>query len=53
VGDSAAIEQELVTIESMKMLMPVLAPVAGRVAEMCVSVDQTVSEGEVLIRIEA
>lgn len=52
-GDSADPEDELVTIESMKMLMPVLSPVAGRVTEVCVSVDQTVSDGDVLVRIEA
>jgi acetyl-CoA carboxylase biotin carboxyl carrier protein len=53
VGDSVAVDQEVVTIESMKMLMPVLAPAAGRVTEVRVAADQAVSEGDILVRVEA
>ncbi len=53
VGDQVAVDDELITIESMKMLMPVLAPAAGRVSEICVAVDQAVNEGELLLRLDA
>ena len=53
VGDQVTIDQELVTIESMKMLMPVIAEVAGRVTEICVVIDQAVTEGDVLLRLDA
>ncbi|TAJ16495.1 MAG: acetyl-CoA carboxylase biotin carboxyl carrier protein subunit [Dehalococcoidia bacterium] len=53
VGDQVAVDDELVTIESMKMLMPVMAPVAGRVSEICVAVDQAVNEGETILRLDA
>lgn len=52
VGDQVAVDDELVTIESMKMLMPVMAPVAGRVAEICVAVDQAVNEGEIILKLD-
>jgi acetyl-CoA carboxylase biotin carboxyl carrier protein len=49
VGDQVTLDQELVTIESMKMLMPVTAPSAGRVVEIKVAVDDTVNEGDTLL----
>ena len=52
VGDQVILDQELVTIESMKMLMPVVAPAAGRVTEIRVAIDQAVNEGDTLLRIE-
>lgn len=52
VGDQVILDQELVTIESMKMLMPVVAPAAGRVSEIRVAIDQAVNEGDTLLRIE-
>lgn len=51
VGDQVAADQELLTIESMKMLMPVIAPVEGRVTEICVAIDAAVTEGDTLLRI--
>lgn len=51
VGDAVEEEQELLTIESMKMLTPVASPVAGTVAEISVEVDAFVDEGAVLMRI--
>ena len=48
-GDQVAIEDPLVTLESDKATMDVPAPVAGKVAELKVSVGDTVSEGSLLL----
>ncbi len=53
VGDSVAEGQEVLTLESMKMLTPVVAPAAGDVAEILVAVDDYVDEGAVLLRISS
>jgi len=53
VGDSVDEEQELITLESMKMLTPVVAPSAGTVAEIVVAVDDFVDEGGLLLRLGA
>lgn len=53
VGDRVAVDDELATIESMKMLMPVVASAGGRVSEICVAIDQAVNEGETLLRLDA
>jgi biotin carboxyl carrier protein len=50
-GDSVEAEQELITLESMKMLTPIPAPRAGTVEEVLVSVDDQVDEGAVLVRL--
>jgi biotin carboxyl carrier protein len=39
---------DLVILESMKMEIPVVAPVAGRVAEVRVAPDDQVQEGDVV-----
>ena len=52
-GDEVAVEQPLVTLESDKATMDVPAPFAGRVAELKVSVGDEVSEGSVLMVVEA
>jgi biotin carboxyl carrier protein len=52
-GDSVEAEQELITLESMKMLTPVVAPSAGTVAEIVVAVDDFVDEGGTLLRLDA
>lgn len=52
-GDSVEAEQELITLESMKMLTPVTAPSAGTVAEILVAVDDFVDEGGTLLRLDA
>jgi len=51
VGDSVEVEQELFTIESMKMLTPIPAPAAGTVSEILVEVDDFVDEGAVLAKL--
>ncbi len=48
-GDEVAPEDPLVTLESDKATMDVPAPVAGKVAELKVSVGDTVSEGSLLL----
>lgn len=53
VGDTVAAEQELITIESMKMLTPVPSPAAGTVQALDVAVDDFVDEGAVLLTLEA
>ena len=53
VGDSVDAEQELITLELMKMQTPVTAPSAGRVDQVAVAVDDYVDEGGLLIRLEA
>lgn len=50
-GATVATDDELITLESMKMFTPVLAPAAGRVAELLVSVDDYVEEGATLLRL--
>ena len=50
-GDTVVVDQELLVIESMKMLTPVLSTVDGVVDEIPVAVDDFVDEGGVLVRI--
>ena len=52
-GDLVEAEQSLVTLESDKAMMEVPAPVAGVVRELRVTLDDTVSEGDVVAVIEA
>ncbi len=51
VGDSVRAEQELFTLESMKMLTPVTSPNDGQVTEVLVAIDDFVDEGAVLARL--
>ena len=51
VGATVAPDEELITLESMKMLTPVVAPGAGQVSELLVSVDDYVEEGATLLRL--
>ena len=53
VGDRIRTEAPLVTLESDKATMDVPAPAAGVVRELAVAVGDNVSEGSVLLRIEA
>ena len=52
IGQQVAAEEEVLTIESMKMLHPVPAPAAGQVTAVHVSVDDFVDEGAVLMELE-
>ncbi|HUH85734.1 MAG TPA: biotin/lipoyl-binding carrier protein [Stellaceae bacterium] len=52
VGDRVAAEDVLIILESMKMEIPVLAPIAGTVAELRVALEQAVEEGAVVAAIE-
>lgn len=51
VGDQISEEQEIMTIESMKMLTPVPAPAGGQVAEIVAAIDDFVDEGGLLLRL--
>jgi pyruvate/2-oxoglutarate dehydrogenase complex dihydrolipoamide acyltransferase (E2) component len=52
VGDSVAVEDPLVTLESDKATMDVPAPTAGVVREISVSIGDQVSQGSVLMSLE-
>ena len=52
VGQSVAVGDELVILESMKMEIPVVAPLAGTVAELAVAPDDQVAEGDLIAVIE-
>jgi biotin carboxyl carrier protein len=49
VGQSVAEGDTLVILESMKMEIPVVAPVAGTVAEVRVAPNDQVQEGDVVV----
>ncbi|MGB7301314.1 MAG: dihydrolipoyllysine-residue acetyltransferase [Burkholderiaceae bacterium] len=49
-GDVIAVEQSLVTVESDKASMEIPSPHAGTVAEVLVTIGETVSEGMPLVR---
>ncbi|MFV0307621.1 MAG: biotin/lipoyl-binding carrier protein [Desertimonas sp.] len=46
VGDQVDVDDELVVLESMKMEIPVLAPVAGTVTALHVAPEDRVAEGD-------
>jgi len=48
IGQEVAEGDELVVLESMKMEIPVLAPIAGTVSEVKVAPDTQVHEGDVI-----
>jgi acetyl-CoA carboxylase biotin carboxyl carrier protein len=51
-GDQVAEEDVLLILESMKMEIPVVAPVAGTVKEIRVKEQDVVKEGQVLVVLE-
>ena len=51
-GQSVDVGDELVILESMKMEIPVVAPLAGTVAELAVAPDDQVQEGDLIAIIE-
>ncbi len=52
-GDRVAEGDTLMILESMKMEIPVEAPRAGTVVEICVAAEQAIDEGHVVAVIEA
>ena len=51
-GDDVEAEGALVTVESDKASMDVPAPFAGKVKELCVSVGDKISQGDLLAKVE-
>ena len=51
-GQSVAENDELLILESMKMEIPVVTPVAGTVAEIHVRPDDRVNEGDLLVTLQ-
>ena len=51
-GQQVEVDDTLIILESMKMEIPVLAPVAGTVREILVKEQDVVKEGQVLVVIE-
>jgi acetyl-CoA carboxylase biotin carboxyl carrier protein len=51
-GQSVEVDDTLIILESMKMEIPVTAPVAGTVKEILVKEQDVVKEGQVLAIIE-
>jgi acetyl-CoA carboxylase biotin carboxyl carrier protein len=47
-GDRVAVDQAIIILESMKMEIPISAPAAGRVAEVCVTEKDLVEEGQIV-----
>jgi acetyl-CoA carboxylase biotin carboxyl carrier protein len=52
VGQAVAVGDELVILESMKMEIPVTAPLAGTVSQLAVAPDDQVTEGDLIAVIE-
>ncbi|MEY2431452.1 MAG: acetyl-CoA carboxylase biotin carboxyl carrier protein [Acidimicrobiaceae bacterium] len=52
VGQSVDVGDELVILESMKMEIPVLAPLAGTISELAVAPDDQVTEGDLIAVID-
>ncbi|MBV7485495.1 biotin/lipoyl-binding carrier protein [Bordetella sp. BOR01] len=52
-GDKVAEDDSLMILESMKMEIPVTAPEAATVQEICVTEGQTISEGELVAVLKA
>ena len=53
VGSQIEAESPLMTLECMKMEIPVLAPKSGTVAEILVAEEDLIEEGQILARISA
>jgi biotin carboxyl carrier protein len=52
VGQSVEVGDELVILESMKMEIPVIAPLAGTIAELAVAPEDQVTEGDLIAVIQ-
>ncbi len=53
VGDALAADDTILVLESMKMEIPVAAPVGGRLVEIQVAEDDVVGEGDVVAVLES
>ena len=53
VGDLLAEDDVIMILESMKMEIPVEAPIAGKLVELSVAEEESVDEGQVVAVIEA
>lgn len=51
VGDKVSKDDELLILESMKMEIPVLAPVSGQIVKVMVAEGEAVGEGNPLVTI--
>ena len=52
-GDSVAEDDALMMVESMKMEIPIPAPIGGTVVEILVADGEVLTEGQVVARLEA
>jgi urea carboxylase len=52
VGQHVDVGDELVILESMKMEIPVVAPLAGTVSEVAVAPDTSIKEGDLVVVID-
>ena len=52
VGDEVVEEDELMILESMKMEIPVEAPVDGTITKICVAEGEAIDDGKVLLTFE-
>lgn len=52
VGESVEIEDTIMILESMKMEIPVMAPMRGRIAAIRVAEGDTIEEGRILAVID-
>ena len=53
VGDALAADDTILVLESMKMEIPIAAPVGGRLVEIQVAEDDVVGEGDVVAILES
>jgi acetyl-CoA carboxylase biotin carboxyl carrier protein len=51
-GDMVLADEPLVLLESMKMEVPVLAPLSGRVIDITVTLGLPVEDGQVLVSLQ-
>jgi acetyl-CoA carboxylase biotin carboxyl carrier protein len=51
-GDTVGVGQEVAVVESMKMLIPILAEIAGTVRALSKKIDDVIHEGDALIDLD-
>lgn len=51
-GDTISVGQEVAIVESMKMMIPVLAEIAGTVRALLQTPNATIQEGDALVELE-